>query len=804
MRELLGSLAFSIAVVFPAAGANSGHPTAPHGSPPASSASDQTLDGSATARTDPSAEAIAEYPFVRAVSHAQPDTQHPVWMTRDATRSMLVLFDDEGVTFAAGRTDAASRSLGLHFRGFGRESCAHADSSVCVSRAGDRIEYHHLGIDEWYTNDARGLSQGFTIDSPPDDTAPTDSRSPIQIQFAVSGGLRSKLDADACGITFIESDGTPAMRCSGLAAWDACGRELRATLAADDCEMSILVDDADAAYPITIDPLFAVLQAFIEPADLSNNDMFGSAAAASGDTVVIGSPNHGTVGGSGAVYVYTKSGSTWSLQAELGADPLTPSGMLGASVAIDGDVLVAGAPASSGAVQAQGAAYVFVRNGTAWTQQAQVFASDGAHDDYFGWSVGISGGTIAVGARLANLPGFNFAGAAYVFVQNGTTWTQQAKLVAGDPHVSANFGVSIAASGDSVAVGASGVTTVMPSDGAAYVFTRSGTTWSQQAKLTANDPINGAFFGSSIALDTDTVLVGAFAAGTGPSFQPGAGYVFVRSGASWTLQAKLTAPDTGSFDELGSSASLSGDIAVLGAPRNADIDAQSIGSAYVYIRTGTVWSQLQKLPGIGSAHDMFGAAVGIGGSAIAVGANAAAQAGHSNEGRAFIYYLSSAFEVFCPGDGSGTPCPCGNNSAPGQGRGCTNSVPHNAGPTGGRLIVSGEPSIGADTIELLGSQMYNGTALYFQANGRANGGMGIVYGDGLLCAAGGAVRFGATPNVNGASMYPNAVQTIPVSIKGHVVAGNTYAYQIWYRDPVVFCNGATFNFTNGLKITWAP
>ncbi len=153
---------------------------------------------------------------------------------------------------------------------------------------------------------------------------------------------------------------------------------------------------------------------------------------------------------------------------------------------------------------------------------------------------------------------------------------------------------------------------------------------------------------------------------------------------------------------------------------------------------------------------------------------------------------------FCFGDGTGTACPCGNNSPVGAHVGCLSSL-----GTGGRLAASGTPSLALDTLVLAGTQMPNSSALYFQGTTQAGAGAGTVFGDGLRCAGGSIVRLGAKTNVAGASQYP-AGSDPSISVRGAVTAAGIRTYQSWYRNAAVFCTANTFNLTNGVQITWAP
>ena len=240
-------------------------------------------------------------------------------------------------------------------------------------------------------------------------------------------------------------------------------------------------------------------------------DEFGSSVVIAGSTVVVVAL--GTNSDAGAAYVFVRSRRAWSQQAELTASDGAPGDFFGLSVAISGSTVVVGAPIKNSVL---GAVYVFVRSGTAWSQQAELTASDGAPGDEFGWSVAISRSTVVVGAPIKN----SAVGAAYVFVRSGGAWSQQAELTASDGTPRDEFGLSVAISGAAVVVGAPGKNS---STGVAYVFVRSGTAWSQQAELTASDGAPGDFFGFPVAISGATLVVGAF----GKNSSAGAAYVFV-------------------------------------------------------------------------------------------------------------------------------------------------------------------------------------------------------------------------------------------------------------------------------------
>lgn len=313
---------------------------------------------------------------------------------------------------------------------------------------------------------------------------------------------------------------------------------------------------------------------------------FGKAVALSGDTALVGS-YYDTLGGRtqvGSAFVFVRSGITWTQQGRLTADDGDAGDYFGYSVALSGDTALIGAygddtPGGGDA----GSAYVFFRNGNIWSQQAHLFASDGATSDLFGYSVGLSGDTALVGAFGNDISGIADIGAAYIFVRNGDAWSQQAELTASDKAAGDQFGVSVAISGDTALAGANVANPGGLADaGSAYVFTRSGNSWSEQAKLIASDRAVSDFFGDKVALNGDTALVGAPIANTTGGADAGAAYVFTRSGSTWTEQVKLTASDGAASDYFGYAVALSGDTALVGAYLDNTIAGAYAGSAYVF------------------------------------------------------------------------------------------------------------------------------------------------------------------------------------------------------------------------------
>ena len=353
-------------------------------------------------------------------------------------------------------------------------------------------------------------------------------------------------------------------------------------------------------------------------------DQFGISTSVSGNTAVVGSFLDDHAGGvdAGSAYVFVRTGTTWSLQAKLFAADAAAGDEFGISVSVSGDTVVVGAHRDdTGAGADAGSAYVFVRSGTTWTQQQKLAPPDAGAGDRFGGSVSLSGNTAVVGARLDDTGANTDSGSAYVFLRSGTTWSQQQKLLASDAAAGDLFGAAVSLGTDTVVVGSPfGNNGAGQDAGAAYVFLRSGTTWAQQQKLTAADAELSDNFGSSVSLSGNTAVVGAPFDNTAGGVDAGSTYVFVRSGITWSQQQKLTASDGSPGDVFGSSVSVFGNTAVVGAP-SASSPIPDTGAVYAFLRSGAAWAQHQKLLAPdGSSGDEFGRAVFLSGSTAAFGA----------------------------------------------------------------------------------------------------------------------------------------------------------------------------------------
>ena len=227
--------------------------------------------------------------------------------------------------------------------------------------------------------------------------------------------------------------------------------------------------------------------------------------------------------------MYTHAGTQWTQQQKLTAADGAAGDAYGRSVAVSGDTIVVGATGHQvGNNAGQGAAYVYTPLGTTWSQQQELTSADGLASDRFGASVAISGNTVVVGASFA---GADQHGAVYVYAVSGSMWSQQQELTAADGAATDEFGESVAVSGNTLVVGAGNhAVNGNAAQGAAYVYTFAGTTWSLQQELTLPDDGFPAFFGIRVALSGNTMVVGAGAKTVGTNQVQGAAYVYTLSG----------------------------------------------------------------------------------------------------------------------------------------------------------------------------------------------------------------------------------------------------------------------------------
>lgn len=265
-------------------------------------------------------------------------------------------------------------------------------------------------------------------------------------------------------------------------------------------------------------------------------DFFGNSVAVSGDTALVGAPGVDEKGAeSGAAYVYTRLAGAWQFRTKLTASDGEAGDGFGVRVALDGGVAVIGAHFDDDNGTDSGAAYLFTGSGSSWVERAKLKPSDGEAGDGFGNMVAISGGTVLVGAYLDDDNGVD-GGSAYVFVGSGSTWTQQGKLTASDGDAGDLFGASVSIDGDNALIGAlHDDPDGLQDAGSAYVFRRAGGAWTQSQKLVPSDPESGAIFGGGVSISGDYAVISAVLKVDSYPWKTGAAYVFERTGSHGDL-----------------------------------------------------------------------------------------------------------------------------------------------------------------------------------------------------------------------------------------------------------------------------
>ncbi len=317
---------------------------------------------------------------------------------------------------------------------------------------------------------------------------------------------------------------------------------------------------------------------------------FGQGVAIKGDDILVGAPFDG-IGAIGAAYVFTKVDYTWVEQAKLIPSDGEFNEAFGVSVTIDGDLLVVGAPYQDAAGSDFGWAYVFVREGTAWVEEAKLISSGSSIGDHFGRSVWLEGDLVVVGA-----PGHEYSlGGAYIFRLEGTTWVEEAALIGSDTVEGDGFGNSVSISGDVIVVGAPYHDDGGSVTGSAYVFRDNGANWIEETKLTASDTTTAGSFGACVSVSGDAIAVA----------RSGGAYIFREEVGIWTQEGK----PSGSGGLW--SVSLDGEDLVVGAYRDSQAGDFS-GSAYLYHDNEGTWVELDQLVASDAAPwRMFGSSVAI-------------------------------------------------------------------------------------------------------------------------------------------------------------------------------------------------
>ena len=484
--------------------------------------------------------------------------------------------------------------------------------------------------------------------------------------------------------------------------------------------------------------LSVVQQAYFKASNTEAGDSFGFNVALNGDTLVVGAPveasaavdingdqTNNAAPSAGAVYVFIRENGTWRQQAYLKASNTETEDYFGTSVILQGNTLVVSAPfedsastnvngdQTNNAAPASGAVYVFERTGETWYQQAYLKASNAEAEDYFGSAMALHNDTLVIGSRFEDSAAVGIngdqtnnaatnSGAVYVFERDpqaaAGSWTQQAYLKASNTEAQDGFGASVAFNGDILVVGATGessATSGINGDqannaaaaaGAVYVFTRdpqaAAGSWTQQAYVKASNTNAGDFFGGTIALDAQTLVVGATGEASAAmgvagdqtnnaAPRAGAVYIFVYDGTTWSQQAYLKASNTDANDLFGFSVALDHNTLVVGAWQEASVatgingaegnnDALNAGAVYMFERTGEMWRQQTYLKASNTdQNDLFGWVTALDSATLVVGAwgESSSASGINGDqsnnaaidaGSVYVFDITQLFDLYLP------------------------------------------------------------------------------------------------------------------------------------------------------------
>ncbi len=508
------------------------------------------------------------------------------YLATNVEHQLAGYFAEDGTHFTRKVEDTPSPwKFSMTYLGVGRNGNLSRVAPKGQTVEANRVKYDRGSVTEWYLNDERGIEQGFDIWTRPGG----EGSLVVGVQFG--GSLEPRKQSDD-SVLLEDDGGRPVLAYRGLVVLDAKGSDVPAHFELRDNVVSIVVDDSEATYPLRVDPWLQTAKLTDPsagntecniPSELADCHQFGTSTSVSGDFAFIGSPQF-LPDNAGEVFVYQRSGGTWSPVAE---SPLTPNDStagdaFGYSVAVDGNTAVVGAWGAG----SSGAAYVFRLNGGTWTEEARLTGSDAPAGARFGFSVAISGTRVLVGASETG------NGAVYVFERSGGTWPEVAKLTASDGAAGDQFGRAVALDGDTALITAPANDDNGTDSGSAYIFQGSGGTWTETTKLTATDVDEGDKFGRAASLDGDTALVTAVNSST--NVGEGSGHVFERDEGgtdNWGETAVLAPAEGNELQSFGSGASIDGDILMIGATGRRVGTADARGAVYVFRRAGSGWCE---------------------------------------------------------------------------------------------------------------------------------------------------------------------------------------------------------------------
>ncbi|MCW1913407.1 hypothetical protein OJ996_07475 [Luteolibacter sp. GHJ8] len=547
-----GQISSSLAASSPA-------PVAPHLS---------SYSESLNAHPDLAKVVTASFHQIRPISGEEsllPKNEGSLYFANNPGQSYSARFQQDGVLI---RNADGARDLKIASR---------STQTASITVQGSRISYKRAdGSGEWFENGPRGLEHGMTLAA-----RPADAGVQLEIPFTIEG-MSSARDASG-NIAFKDKDGTTAYAYKDIKAWDSRGEILDASLAAIDGGVAWIVNDREAVYPITIDPLIVNTQTLPLP---SPGNGYGTAVDLNGNLAAVsalGEPS-APAQNSGAVYVYRKTGTTWAQEARLTSSTPNDNEGFGAAVAIEGDVLAVvtqfdNSPSNTSSIQ------IFRTFGSSWNHQETIQPNPLGY--YFiGSPIDMDGGVLVVGVP-GEVFGPSVVGALWVYQVNQGGVTGPTKIFSSGMVPQEGFGGSVAIKGNQIAAGASWATKDgVQNVGAVYVFSGFGAFWNQQAKLHSPEPTANEAMGTAVAIDTDKILAGAVNRKPG-AYQHGAAYVFTRNGGSWGHETSIRVnPAIQRNIFLGESVAISGNLLALTAAISPLDETNRI---VLYQRIGRTW-----------------------------------------------------------------------------------------------------------------------------------------------------------------------------------------------------------------------
>ncbi len=530
------------------------------------------------------------------------------------------------------------------------------DPEVVVNE--NSIEFvYNKDLTGWYVNDEKGLEHGFTINAPPQPI----SNGNLLFEMSLQTSLTPINEGE--NTVFLDDSGKVVLNYGKLIVTDAYGHIIPSALCIFSDSITISVNDTNAVYPLKIDPILIAEIAKLTASDGAAGDNFGQSVSIYGDTVVVGArfDDIGANSNQGSAYIFERNHGgpdNWGMVVKITSSDGEAGDSFGESISISGDTIAVGADLEdSGVTYSQGAVYIFERNQGGpnnWGEVAKILASDGLNEDYFGSAVSIDGDTLVVGVPRDDIGAQVDQGSAYIYERNQggqDNWGEVTKLTILDGFGNDLFGNSVSISNDTVAVGVEGDDIgINTNQGSVCIFERNQggpDNWGLVIKITASDGYELDYFGSSVSVNKDTLVVGA-----DQDDFIGSAYIFERDEGgidNWGVVTKLSPIDGEIIDHFGNSVSIYRDTILIGAVVDDIDENEDQGSVYVYYRNqggNNNWGMVDMITASdGEAGDYVGISVSIMGDTFIIGAGCDNISGNDEQGSAYIFYLHSSNNI---------------------------------------------------------------------------------------------------------------------------------------------------------------